>query len=164
MTHWNGIEQMANPKAAEALHGARVDITALLDVMGGRDGTHVAPLPNCSMSAHPVVHWIEGGEARSARWLSESGAPPARCVVIADDHLTADEAYGLACQGAALLWRGGLPQARPTLRAVGSRGPRRAGQAKEAAASSPGGPPGEAVPLPPPAPPQHGRPVGAGLV
>src|SRR5256885_17267801 len=106
MTHWNGIEQMANPKAAEALHGARVDITALLDVMGGRDGTHVAPLPNRSMSAHPVVHWIEGGEARSARWLSESGAPPARSVVIADDHLTADEAYGLACPGAALLWRG----------------------------------------------------------
>src|SRR2546421_13122133 len=134
MTHWNGIEQMANPKAAEALHGARVDITALLDVMGGRDGTHVAPLPNCSMSAHPVVHWIEGGEARSARWLSESGAPPARCVVIADDHLTADEAYGLACQGAALLWRGGFPKPPPMSRAVVRRGTPRPRTGKERAA------------------------------
>src|SRR5256885_11976342 len=131
MTHWNGIEQMANPKAAEALHGARVDITALLDVMGGRDGTHVAPLPNCSMSAHPVVHWIEGGEARSARWLSESGAPPARRVVIADDHLTADEAYGLACQGSALLWRGGAPKTRPMRPAFGRRAPPRAGHGHE---------------------------------
>src|SRR2546423_3222269 len=160
MTHWNGIEQMANPKAAEALHGARVDITALLDVMGGRDGTHVAPLPNCSMSAHPVVHWIEGGEARSARWLSESGAPPARCVVIADDHLTADEAYGLACQGAALLWRGDFHNPRPNLRALARRAPRRAGQGKETGASSLGAPPGGALHPHPPAPSQHARTLG----
>jgi len=30
----SGVEQVKNPKAAEALHEARVDITALLDVMG----------------------------------------------------------------------------------------------------------------------------------
>lgn len=30
----SGIEQVTNPKAAAALQGARVDITALLDVMG----------------------------------------------------------------------------------------------------------------------------------
>jgi len=164
MTHWNGIEQMANPKAAEALHGARVDITALLDVMGGRDGTHVAPLPNCSMSAHPVVHWIEGGEARSARWLSESGAPPARCVVIADDHLTADEAYGLACQGAALLWRGDFQNARQMLRALASRARRRPGKAKESAASSLGASPGEAFHLHRQAQSQQARTLGALLV
>src|SRR2546421_3961052 len=159
MTHWNGIEQMANPKAAEALHGARVDITALLDVMGGRDGTHVAPLPNRSMSAHPVVRWIEGGEARSARWLSESGAPPARCVVIADDHLTADEAYGLACQGAALLWRGDFQNARPMLRALGSRGPPRPGEGREAAPPPLGASPRATLPLHPPAPAHPAPPL-----
>src|SRR5256885_3341411 len=164
MTHWNGIEQMANPKAAEALHGARVDITTLLDVMGRRDGTHVAQLPNRSMSGHPVVRWIEGGEARSARGLSESGAPPARSVVIADDHLTADEAYGLACQGAALLWRGDFQNARQMLRALASRARPRPGQAKEAAAPSLGASPGETLPLPPPAPPQQARTLGALLV
>src|SRR4029077_19232194 len=67
------------------------------------------------VGAQPLVHWTEGGEARSARWLSESGAPPATRVVIADDHLTADAAYGLACQGIALLWRGDFPNARQML-------------------------------------------------
>jgi hypothetical protein len=32
------IEQVTNPKAAEALREARVDMTALLDVMGTADG------------------------------------------------------------------------------------------------------------------------------
>ena len=36
----SGIEQVTNPKAAQALHEARVDITALLGVMGSeRVGT-----------------------------------------------------------------------------------------------------------------------------
>ena len=55
------------------------------------------------MSTHSVMHWVEDGEERSARWFSESGAPPAARVVTADEHLTADRAYGLACQGTALL-------------------------------------------------------------
>ena len=46
------------------------------------------------MGKHPVVHWIESGEERFARWRSESGAPPPRRVVIADDYITADDAYG----------------------------------------------------------------------
>ena len=37
----SGVEQVTNPKAAEALREARVDITALLDVMGPEgNGTH----------------------------------------------------------------------------------------------------------------------------
>src|SRR3984893_14865625 len=71
------------------------------------------------LPAHPLVHWTEGGKARSARWRSESGAPPARRVVIANDHITADDAYGLACQGTALLWRGDLPDPRPAVVLVG---------------------------------------------
>src|ERR1700738_3016373 len=77
-------------------------------------------IPSSSVGAHPIVHWTEGGEARSARWRSESGAPPARRVVIADDHITADDAYGLACQGTALLWRGGLQNTRHIISAVWS--------------------------------------------
>jgi hypothetical protein len=46
-----------------------------------------------SVDAYPVVHWIEDGEARVARWRSEGGSPPVR-VVIADDNLSADRAYG----------------------------------------------------------------------
>jgi hypothetical protein len=73
-----------------------------------------------SVDAYPVVHWIEDGEARVARWRSEGGSPPVR-VVIADDNLTADCAYGLACQGTALLWRGDFQNARQMLVALASR-------------------------------------------
>jgi SAM-dependent methyltransferase len=75
------------------------------------------------MTPYPTVHWTEGGEARSARWHSESGAPPAR-VVVADDSLTARDAYGLACQGTALLWRGDFQNARQMLTALAGRADR----------------------------------------
>ncbi|MDP2824792.1 MAG: methyltransferase, partial [Sulfuritalea sp.] len=54
----------------------------------------------------PVIEWTEHGETRSARWHSESGTPPPKRVVIADDRITADAAYRLASEGTALLWRG----------------------------------------------------------
>src|SRR6202140_1932384 len=89
-----------------------------------------------SVGAHPIVHWTEGGEARSARWRSESGAPPARRVVIADDHITADDAYGLACQGTALLWRGGFQKALQLLLAFANRADPHPRKPKKSAASS----------------------------
>jgi SAM-dependent methyltransferase len=46
-------------------------------------------------------------------------------VVIVDDHITADEAYGLVCQGTALLWRGDFQNARPMLLALASRADRK---------------------------------------
>jgi methylase of polypeptide subunit release factors len=74
----------------------------------------------------PVVRWNEDGEERSARWRSERGAPPPKKVVIADDTLTADDAYGLAGQGVGLLWRGDFQNARQLLTAVGHRVDRKA--------------------------------------
>ncbi|MGE5089960.1 MAG: methyltransferase [Candidatus Levyibacteriota bacterium] len=87
------------------------------------------------MDAHPVVHWTEGGEARFARWRSERGAPPPKRVVIVDDRTTADDAYGLACQGTALLWRGDFQNARQMLIALASRADRQARRPKGPAAS-----------------------------
>jgi SAM-dependent methyltransferase len=49
-------------------------------------------------------------------------------VRVVDDRITADDAYGLACQGVGLLWRGDFPNARQMLVALASRidrGPRR---------------------------------------
>ncbi|WP_431047771.1 methyltransferase [Streptomyces sp. P1-3] len=80
------------------------------------------------MSTHQVVRWTEADEARSARWRSESGAPPPRRVVVADDRLTADAAYRLVSEGTALLWRGDFHGARQLLAAMArraDRGPRR---------------------------------------
>lgn len=87
------------------------------------------------MQTHPVVHWTEGDEARSARWRSERGAPPPKRVVIADDRMTADDAYGLACQGTALLWRGDFQNARQLLVALASRADRPSRRPKKSAAS-----------------------------
>ena len=89
------------------------------------------------MLAHPIVHWTEAGEARSARWRSERGAPPPKRVVIADDRMTADDAYGLACQGTALLWRGDFQNARQMLTALASRADRQPRKAKSPLPASP---------------------------
>ncbi len=67
------------------------------------------------------IDWVEGEEARSARWRSESGMPPPKQMAIVDDTLRADDAYGLAGQGTALLWRGDFPQARHLLAAMAKR-------------------------------------------
>ena len=73
------------------------------------------------MSEHPIVSWTEAGEARSARWRSESGVPPPKRIIVADDSITADTAYRLACEGTAILWRGDFQNARQLLQAMSRR-------------------------------------------
>jgi methylase of polypeptide subunit release factors len=92
------------------------------------------------VSEYPVVSWTEDDEARSARWRSESAAPPPKRVVIADDRMTADAAYRLACEGTALLWRGDFQNARQLLQALArrvERKPRRADRKPPKPVSSP---------------------------
>jgi len=72
-------------------------------------------------NTRPTLHWTEADEARSALWRSENGSPPPKRVVIADDTLTADSAYRLACEGTALLWRGDFQNARQLLQAMARR-------------------------------------------
>jgi len=121
-------------------------------------------MPSSSVSAHPLVHWTEGGKACSARWRSESGAPPARHVVVADDHITADDAYGLACQGTALLWRGDFQNARQMLLALASRADRQPRKQKTSTASSVPASPIEAFHLYRQARSQRARTLGALLM
>lgn len=116
------------------------------------------------MSAHPVVHWTEDGELRSARWRSESGSPPPKRVVIADDRTTADDAYGLACQGTALLWQGDFQNARQMLAALASRADRRAHAPKKPCAAAVPASPAEAFHLHRRARSQRARTLGALLV
>ncbi|RFO95493.1 methyltransferase [Rhodoferax lacus] len=72
-------------------------------------------------TAHPTIQWQEGGVECSARWRSERGALPPKKVVLADDTLSADTAYRMACEGTALLWRGDFQNARQMLQALGRR-------------------------------------------
>jgi len=65
-----------------------------------------------------MIHWDEAGEARAARWRSESGWPAPKKVVLADDTMNADTAYRLALDGTGLLWRGDFQNARQLLQAL----------------------------------------------
>jgi SAM-dependent methyltransferase len=76
---------------------------------------------NSPVISWPDIHWDESGEEKSARWRSESGTSPPKRVVIADDRMTADTAYRLACEGTALLWRGDFQNARQLLQAMTRR-------------------------------------------
>jgi methylase of polypeptide subunit release factors len=67
------------------------------------------------------LHWTENDKEHSAHWQSESAVPPPKRVVIADDRMTADAAYRLACEGTALLWRGDFQNARQLLQAMARR-------------------------------------------
>ena len=91
------------------------------------------------MSANPRLNWEEAGEARSARWRSESGLPPPARIVIADDRMTAEAAYRLACEGTAMLWRGDYQNARQLLQAMARRG-EKAPRPKRTGAAPPSGP------------------------
>jgi len=74
-----------------------------------------------SAASYPQLHWQEGGQECSARWRSERGSAVPKKVVLADDTLSADAAYRLACEGTALLWRGDFQNARQMLQALGRR-------------------------------------------
>ena len=69
-------------------------------------------------NALPEIQWTESSETHRADWRSESGMSPPRRVVIADDTMTADTAYRLACEGTGLLWRGDFQNARQLLPAL----------------------------------------------
>lgn len=84
---------------------------------------------------HPLLHWTEADQDRSARWRSESGNPSPKRIVVADDTITADAAYRLACEGTALLWRGDFQNARQLLQAMGRRMDRKAPKSRKAPAS-----------------------------
>lgn len=70
------------------------------------------------MNQSSSIHWEEGGQTRSAVWHSENSIAPHKKVVTADDTLTADDAYRLACEGTAILWRGDFQNARQLLQAL----------------------------------------------
>jgi hypothetical protein len=82
----------------------------------------------------PSITWGEDGMTHSLRWHSEAGVTSPRRIVVADDRMTADAAWRLACEGTALLWRGDFQNARQLLQAMARRIERK--PPKQAAASS----------------------------
>jgi SAM-dependent methyltransferase len=73
-------------------------------------------------------------------WRAESGAPAPRRVVRADDTLSADSAYRLACEGTGLLWQGDFHNARQLLQALmrrAERKPRKVSKSSKTAEAAP---------------------------
>lgn len=68
-----------------------------------------------------LINWYEQKKTQAADWQSEAGNPPPKAVVIADDTTKADEAYRLACEGTALLYRGDFQNAKQLLQAITRR-------------------------------------------
>ena len=79
-----------------------------------------APLSPTDLSL-PTLHWTEEKQPRTALWRSERGATPPKRVVLADDTMSADSAYRMACEGTGLLWRGDFQNARLMLQALARR-------------------------------------------
>ena len=92
------------------------------------------------MTSTAEIVWTEDGAERRARWHSEAALPAPPRVVVADDRISADKAYRLACEGTALLWRGDFQNARQLVRALATRIDRSTGPgtAKPDAAEFPG--------------------------
>jgi methylase of polypeptide subunit release factors len=67
------------------------------------------------------INWYEKNKTQTADWQSEAGNPPPKALVIADDTTKADEAYRLACEGTALLYRGDFQNAKQLLQAITRR-------------------------------------------
>ena len=73
------------------------------------------------MTDQPTISWIDGEATRTVRWQSETGMPPPKRVILADDTMTADSAYRLACEGTAMLWCSDFQNARQLLQALARR-------------------------------------------
>ena len=69
------------------------------------------------------VSWRDAANhPHSAQWVTSAlGARPPARIVTADDTLTADTAYRLACEGTALVWQGDYQNARQLLQAMARR-------------------------------------------
>ena len=71
------------------------------------------------MNAPTPLTWLENDSPRSALWRSDQVLP--KQVVLADDTITADTAFRLACAGTGLLWRSDFQNARQMLQALTRR-------------------------------------------
>ena len=99
--------------------------------------------PASASDAAPTIAWTTSkGVPASASWHSEAGVSAPRRVELADDTLSADSAYRLACAGTGMLWRGDFQNARQLLQALARRADNKPAKAAaravaKAAAASP---------------------------
>ncbi len=74
--------------------------------------------PPAEPALNNMISWHEGEQEFRARWQSDAGVATPKRTVVADDTLTADSAYRLACEGVGIVWRGDFQNARQLLQAL----------------------------------------------
>lgn len=67
------------------------------------------------------LHFTENNLPQERLWHSENHSPTPKKVMLADDQISADVAYKLACEGTFMLWRGDYHNARQLLQALARR-------------------------------------------
>lgn len=73
------------------------------------------------MTQFQTATWQENKTTQQAAWQSEANLAVPKHIVIANDETKADEAYKLACEGTALLYRGDFQNAKQLLQAITRR-------------------------------------------
>ncbi|EUJ10895.1 methylase of polypeptide chain release factors [Methylophilaceae bacterium 11] len=73
------------------------------------------------MTQFQTATWQEKNKTQQASWQSEANLAVPKHIVIANDETKADEAYKLACEGTALLYRGDFQNAKQLLQAITRR-------------------------------------------
>lgn len=73
------------------------------------------------MTQFQTATWQENKTTQQAAWQSEANLPAPKHIIIANDETKADEAYKLACEGTALLYRGDFQNAKQLLQAITRR-------------------------------------------
>jgi methylase of polypeptide subunit release factors len=81
------------------------------------------------ITKHEVLHWQDAKQT----WRAENGSSAPKKYILADDTITADAAYKLACEGCGILWQGDFQQARQLLQAMARRCDRPTKKSKEIA-------------------------------
>ena len=78
--------------------------------------------PEAAAASASLIGWSDAaGIAHTAQWRPESGLTAPTRVQLADDAMTADCAYRLACAGTGLLWQGDFQNVRQLLQALARR-------------------------------------------
>ena len=71
--------------------------------------------------SHEILLWQQAPQTSDVLWRAENGTPAPKKLILADDNLTADQAYRLAAEGCGLLWQGDFQNARQLLQAMARR-------------------------------------------
>jgi predicted RNA methylase len=78
-------------------------------------------MTTAALTPPATLTWLDADQTHTALWRSERGAPAPKRVVLADDTMSADTAYRLACEGVGLLWQGDFQNARMLVQALARR-------------------------------------------